>query len=670
MNKNLLTFLAALLSKMTSFKNLSALVVVLLFSGGVWGQSTANYAFTTNTTGSLALDANGNAIDMTTGTTSLIAASIDDGASSLTNLNLEVGNTFEFYFMGTKYTNFGVSSNGIMTMGVIPSTTLYALPNTTVPTISAFANDIRTGTDGNVIAKVVGTAPNRTLVLQWTNIMIRYLTSAGTGTGSWQVRLYESTGAIEYVYDAMTTNTATPTVYYVGLSNNTTVNNVVTVNTTANTASTSATVTSNSYTASSTITQLNSASNGSRRIYNFTPTSTTAPTALTFSNIGSGAMRLNWTDNSSDELGFIIERSTDNSTFTTLATLAANTATYNAINLAPNTTYYFKVSPLREAKGTALLGNQSTSVAPTYASVISIDGNTAVPGTSYPTITAAVADLGGTIANAITLELASTYNAANETYPIQLPYVAGSSATNTLTIVQANGVSGKVIESSNSSSTFIIDEGDYWIIDGRSGGTGSTKDLVISNTNVAGTAIQLINDASYNTLKYCTFKGVNTSATSGVVVIGSTTTTAATGNDYNTITYCDVRDGATTPTNCIYSAGPSVLGNNNTAISYNNVFNFFSNTVVDQRGILLAAGSFDCTINNNSVFQTSTKTFTVTGAPAIIGIHVNNTTGYNNTISNNYIGGTAPLADTSSYLGGSTGSMTYTLTGSVSTLLF
>ena len=668
MNKTLLTFLAALVSKMKSFKNLSALMVVLLFSGGVWGQSTANYVFTTNTTGSLVADANSNAIDMATGTTTLVAAGLDATASTVNTIG------FNFYLNGSTFSQFSVNEDGILQLGsTVITTNLYTISagSLTSPRLAAFNADLRTGTSGKIHYKLNGTAPNRCLVVEFNNMQLFYTSTASAGTSTWQMRLYEN-GVIEYAYGSMNVSDVTATAanrspsigFYLGATA------FASANYSVNTSVTTGTYTANAAVAAGDITNLHSTADGSRRVFLYTPTSANVPTALTFSNISSGAMQLNWTDNSTDELGFIIERSTDNITFTTLATLAANTVTYNAINLAANTTYYFKVSPVREAKGTALSGNQTTAAAPTYASVISIDGNpTAVPGTSYPTITAAVNDLGGTIANAITIQLTSTYNAANETYPIQLRYVAGSSATNTLTIVQASGVSGTIIESSNASSTFIIDGGNYWIIDGRSGGTGSTKDLVISNSSVTGTAIQLINDASYNTLKYCTFKGVNTSATSGVVVIGSTTTTAATGNDYNTITYCDVRDGLTTPTNCIYSSGPA-LGNNNTEISYNNIYNFFSNTVVDQRGIFLAAGTFDCTVNNNSVFQTSTKTFTVTGAPGIIGIHINNTLGYNNTISNNYIGGTAPLADTSSYLGGSTGSMTYTLTGTVSTHTF
>ncbi len=57
------------------------------------GQSSANYAFSTNTSGSLALDVNSNVIDMSTGTTQLVAPLSDATASSATNIG------FNFYFM-------------------------------------------------------------------------------------------------------------------------------------------------------------------------------------------------------------------------------------------------------------------------------------------------------------------------------------------------------------------------------------------------------------------------------------------------------------------------------------------------------------------------------------------------------------------------------------------
>jgi hypothetical protein len=331
-------------------------------------QSTANYTFTTAATGSLVLDVNSNAIDMSTGTTQLVAASVDDSpASSLTNLNLGSGNVFDLWFMGSRYTQFGVTANGIITLGVIPGTSVYALPNSTVPTISPFANDMQMGSDGKIEAKVFGTFPNRVLVIQWTKVGIRY--SVTTGTATFQTRLYESTGLVEFVYGTMTTNSSTPATYNVGFSVNTTVNNVITVNTTAHTASTSATVTANSYTASSTITSLNSAADGSRRYYRFTPPATlAAPTSLNFTAVGSTGMTLNWTASSptTNILKYAIYNSTDNVTFNYVGTVNLGTNTYAATGLSNNTTYYWKVYSVSEGVlSTALTGIQATTATTT-----------------------------------------------------------------------------------------------------------------------------------------------------------------------------------------------------------------------------------------------------------------------------------------------------------------
>ena len=82
------------------------MVFVALFSiAFVQGQSTANYAFSTNTSGSLALDANGNAINMSTGTTQMVAGGADDSASSVFPMG------FNYYGMGTFFNSFSANSN-------------------------------------------------------------------------------------------------------------------------------------------------------------------------------------------------------------------------------------------------------------------------------------------------------------------------------------------------------------------------------------------------------------------------------------------------------------------------------------------------------------------------------------------------------------------------------
>jgi len=55
-------------------------------------------------------------------------------------------------------------------------------------------------------------------------------------------------------------------------------------------------------------------------------------------------VNLTWTDNSSNETGFQIERSTDGSMFAVIATTAANATTYRDSSTAKRQTYYFRVA--------------------------------------------------------------------------------------------------------------------------------------------------------------------------------------------------------------------------------------------------------------------------------------------------------------------------------------
>ena len=69
----------------------------------------------------------------------------------------------------------------------------------------------------------------------------------------------------------------------------------------------------------------------------------TAPSALTATALSRSQIRLNWTDNSSNESGFQIERSTNGTTFTQIATVGAGVKTYTSTGLQSNRTYWFRV---------------------------------------------------------------------------------------------------------------------------------------------------------------------------------------------------------------------------------------------------------------------------------------------------------------------------------------
>src|SRR5204863_762000 len=69
-----------------------------------------------------------------------------------------------------------------------------------------------------------------------------------------------------------------------------------------------------------------------------------APSGLTATAVSTSQINLAWTDNSNNETNFIVARSTTSGgPYTDIATLAANTTSYNNTGLAANTTYYYVV---------------------------------------------------------------------------------------------------------------------------------------------------------------------------------------------------------------------------------------------------------------------------------------------------------------------------------------
>jgi len=76
------------------------------------------------------------------------------------------------------------------------------------------------------------------------------------------------------------------------------------------------------------------------------------PTDVNFSNVNSteippsSSLTVNWSDNAANETNYVLERSTNGTSFTELATLGANINTYNDVGLTPNTQYYYRVKAI------------------------------------------------------------------------------------------------------------------------------------------------------------------------------------------------------------------------------------------------------------------------------------------------------------------------------------
>jgi hypothetical protein len=308
-----------------------ALFVLLCCSSALVAQVPASYLFSTNATSSLTVDANANAIDMTTGTTPLVGASSDQGVSAVTTIG------FTFPFSASNFTQYSASANGMLQLGataVSGSTYTASSGTAALPKFTACGADMITSATGSVTSKVVGTAPNRCLVVQWTNIGLSWLSSAPDAT--YQVRLYEN-GNIEYVYGKMIP-TGSQGSYSIGFSNGTTASSsFVSVLNATNTTNV-VTYTLNTFTAGTAVVNLNSTTDGSRRMYRFTvppPCSGTPNTPTVASPVGgvinicSGGTAAMSVAGVSNDPGIVYqwEQSTDNSNFIAVTTGTGGTTT-------------------------------------------------------------------------------------------------------------------------------------------------------------------------------------------------------------------------------------------------------------------------------------------------------------------------------------------------------
>lgn len=346
---------------------------------GVIPNLASNYVFATTTTGTLA--------DMSSGTTTLLAGNVDDTASALTTIG------FDFWFQGTRYTQFSVNDNGLLRLGaaVQASNPYQPLGQGSAPLISAYAADQRTHSgDGKVHFRVSGTAPARKLIVEWLNNQANF-NAGGTADLTYQVQLAETSGAIEFVYGSMnmSANGASagdsndPQIGFSSGNSAGTVGSVAAPRSGTPAPSfngTSATPTNNIYNAAGAIAVLTSATADSRRTFSFTPPPVTAPTALNFSAVTPLGMDLNWTD-APNESSYVILRSSDGSNFTQVGTAPANATSFSAASLQPDTNYFWQVVALFEAGASApLSGSQSTTGGSAVTSTAS-GGNWSDPAT-------------------------------------------------------------------------------------------------------------------------------------------------------------------------------------------------------------------------------------------------------------------------------------------------
>ena len=131
-----------------------------------------------------------------------------------------------------------------------------------------------------------------------------------------------------------------------------------------------------------------------------------APSSLTAQAASSSQISLSWTDNSSNEEGFQIERSTAAAAFTGIATVAPNVTSYTNSGLAASTSYTYRVRAYNGGgssgySNTASATTQAASSGPaTFSSTASASPASVAPGVAT-TIQATLTNTGGSLSDGI-----------------------------------------------------------------------------------------------------------------------------------------------------------------------------------------------------------------------------------------------------------------------------
>ena len=325
------------------------LCCVIAISG--YAQNISNYVFSATS---------GTYTALSGGTSpTLSAGNADEGYFN----NIPIG--FDFWYMGKRCTTLSASTNGWLSPGGVITGTGYSNSLTNGgsprPVIAGLWDDLSIQTSANFTYLTTGAAGSKVLTIQYLNTKWNY-TASGT-TISFQIKLYESTGKIEYIYRQESGNVKTGKAS-IGLA--------ATLTGSGNFLSLNGTGTSPTVSSTSETSNINNKP-ATGQTYTFTSPLPTTPSVLTFTNVTASTTTLNWTDNATNEVGYAIYRSTDGVNYTFVSQTTANATSSIQNGLTGATTYYWKVFAITEGRlSSALVGTQATLCTPPAISQIPI----------------------------------------------------------------------------------------------------------------------------------------------------------------------------------------------------------------------------------------------------------------------------------------------------------
>jgi len=380
---------------------------------------------------------------------------------------------FSFKYGGAYYNEVFASSNGFLSFNSsISSSLTNDLANAAAnisPLLSPLWDDMD-GVDGTASYLTSGTAPNRVFTFEWRNWYWDWFTaSSGVPVISFQVKLYESNGVIEFVYrrESGTLNTADGA--SIGITSSSAGSFISLNNASASPVASTITSTNNI-----------SAKPANGQIYRF------IPPAFSYTYAWTPAAGLSNTGIANPVA--TVSGAPGNYSYTVTVTSAEGCSASDiatvAITGALNGLY---------SVGSLNIGGEQGHFNTLSEAVEAYNANCGLTGP-------------------VVFALTDALYSSNESFPIVINANSNASAVNTLTIKPHTAVNA-TITGNTVSSLIQLNAADYIIFDGSNNGTAS-QNLSMSNTNTSGTgsiiwlnSVNASNGATNNVVKNVIFSG-------------------------------------------------------------------------------------------------------------------------------------------------------------------
>lgn len=210
---------------------------------------------------------------------------------------------------------------------------------------------------------------------------------------------------------------------------------------------------------------------------------------------------------------------------------------------------------------------------------------------------------------------------------------SGTGSANYSSIIIYPTVTGISISGNLTSPLIDLNGADNVTIDGRINASGNIISMSFVNRSTASQAstLTLRSDANNNRIRYVAVQGSTRSNVSAVIFV--------TSSSNNTIEFCNITSttNSNRPIYTIFLHGTS----SNNSILNNNIYDVLNRENASKVIYINPSDGHSNNVIGNSFYETNP--FMPTGNHGYAIIEIDNSSGYNNTVLNNYIGGSAPL---------------------------